>query len=294
MKRIVIVIAAALLAAGCGKKEAPPPQPTAAQQAAQQSSVMAHQHEGDAPDASPAAQQGVAPGTVVSQTVVYGNVDGRELKGYLTKPAESTGPLPGVLVFHEWWGLNDNIRSMADQLAAQGYEVLAADLYGGRAATTPDDAKSLMAAALGKPQDLSDNITAAYHYLKEGEGAGRIGTLGWCFGGSMSYLAGQALSGDVKATVIYYGFVNDHKDELAKLKAPVLGFFGGKDGGIPAATVEGFAKGLEAAGNKPQIKVYPEAGHAFANPSGKAYRKDDAEDAWKQTLEFLNKNLKGI
>jgi len=224
--------------------------------------------------------------------VTYGAAKGHALKGYFTRPAEAAEGLPGVIVFHEWWGLNDNIRAMADRLAAQGYLVLAADLYGGRQAEKPDQAQGLMQQALADGPAIDANIEAAYGWLKDQAKAGRIGTLGWCFGGSISFEAGQELSGRTAATVIYYGFVNDQADALAKLKAPVLGLFGGQDGGIPVATVQGFRKGLEAQGRHPLIHIYPDAGHAFANPSGKNYRKDDAEDAWKRTLEFLGRYLK--
>jgi len=259
----------------------------------QQADAMAAMHHDDAPVASPAAQQTLPAGTVVGQNLDYGSVGGKALQGYFVKPAKAAPGLPGVIVFHEWWGLNDNIRSMADQLAGQGYLVLAADLYGGRSADKPDAAQALMQSALSDMPAADANIQAAYDYLKNTAKAGRIGTLGWCFGGSMSFEAAQVLSGRTEATVIYYGFVNDRKEQLEKLKAPVLGFFGGQDGGIPVATVQGFQKELEALGQHPRIHIYPDAGHAFANPSGKNYRKADAEDAWKQTLAFLGEYLKG-
>lgn len=273
-------------AAWCGGAQA-----ASAAEAQQQAGAMAAMHHDDAPVASPAVQA-VLSGSVEGKTVTYGKFAGKDLNGYFARPAGAAGG-PGVIVFHEWWGLNDNIRRMADRLAAQGYLVLAADLYGGRSADQPDQAEALMQQAIAGGPDIDANIEAAYAYLKGTAKAGRIGTLGWCFGGSMSFEAGQALGGRSAATVIYYGFVNDHPDELARLKAPVLGFFGGKDGGIPVATVQGFQKGLEAQGRHPVIRIYPDAGHAFANPSGKNYRKDDAEDAWKRTLDFLAQYLKG-
>ena len=284
MKRAIYggVLALALC---CGGAQA------GAAEARQQADAMAAMHHDDAPVASPAALTPPA-GAVEGQEVSYGNVGGKPLKGYFVKPAKAARGLPGVIVFHEWWGLNDNIRRMADRLAAQGYLVLAADMYGGQSAEKPDQAEALMQQAIAGGPAIDANIEAAYGYLKDTAKAGKIGSLGWCFGGSMSLEAGEVLSGRSAATVIYYGFVNDHADELARLKAPVLGFFGGKDDGIPVATVQGFQKGLEAQGKHPLIRIYPDAGHAFANPSGKNYRKDDAEDAWKRTLDFLTQYLK--
>lgn len=277
-----LIAVAALAASGCKQKP---------DEAAQQTDAMAHQHADDAPVASPAAQQAVAPDAIESQDVQYGTLKGQPLKGYFVKPKNAQGTLPAVLVFHEWWGLNDNVRRMADQLAAKGYLVLAADMYFGHSAQTPDEARKLMAAALADGPILDRNIEAGYAYLKDTAHAGKLATLGWCFGGSMSYEAAQVLSGKVDATVIYYGFVNDKPDALKKLKAPVLGLFGGKDEGIPLASVTAFQKGLEALGQRPQIHIYPDAAHAFANPSGKSYDASAAESAWKYTLDFLAENL---
>lgn len=283
-----MLFAAAVISA-CNNKppEATPAAPTPAEQAAN----MAAQHAGDAPVASPAAQQSVAPDLIESQTVTYGTLKGQPLRGYFVKPAAATGTLPGVLVFHEWWGLNDNIRRMSDRLAAKGYAVLAADMYLGKTAQTPAEAQKLMQQALSDGPLLDRNIKDAYDYLKDTAKVGKLATLGWCFGGSMSFEAAQVLSGKTDATVIYYGFVNDRPEALKKMTAPVIGFFGGKDGNIPLSTVIGFQKGLEALGKRPQIHIYPDAGHAFANPSGKTYNARDADDAWKYSLDFLAENL---
>ena len=286
--RLVSTLAAATALLLCAANAA-----AAADSPQQQAGAMAAMHHDDAPVASPAAQQTVPAGSVEGKNLSYGSVNGKDLSGYFVKPAKAAPGLPGVIVFHEWWGLNDNIRSMADQLAAQGYLVLAVDMYGGHSADKPDAAQALMQSALSDGPAIDANIQAAYDYLKKTAGAGKLGTLGWCFGGSMSFEAAQVLSGRTEATVIYYGFVNDKKEQLERLKAPVLGFFGGQDDGIPAATVQGFQKELENLGQHPRIHIYPDAGHAFANPSGKNYRKADAEDAWKKTLAFLGKYLKG-
>jgi len=262
-----------------------------AAEAQRQADAMAAMHHDDAPVPSPAALTPPV-AAVTGQEVVYGKAKGQPVKGYFARPARASANLPGVILYHEWWGLNDNIRHMADRLAGEGYLVLAADLYGGHSAEQADQAQALMQQALSDGPAIDANIEAAYGYLKDTAKAAKIGTVGWCFGGSMSFEAGQVLGDRSAATVIYYGFVNDHADELSRLKAPVLGLFGGKDGGIPVATVQAFQKGLEAQGKHPLIHIYPEASHAFANPSGKSYRKDDAEDAWRRTLEFLARNLK--
>jgi len=260
-----------------------------------ESTAMSHEHSHDAPVASPAALREVPPDRVDASTVDYGVLNGKPVQGYFAKPTNTNknakAHLPGVILFHEWWGLNDNIRSMARQLADKGYYVLAADMYLGKSATTPQEAQGLMQTALADPALADRNIEAAYNYLKNTAKAGKIGTLGWCFGGKMSFEAGQVLSGKTDATVIYYGFVDDKAESLDKLTAPVLGIFGAKDTSIPVASAYAMQKGLEARGKRPQLRIYPDAGHAFANPSGKNYNEPDATDAWKHTLDFLAENL---
>jgi carboxymethylenebutenolidase len=283
----IALSAALLLAPGCSK---PPAEPTP--QDKDFAARMAQAHKTDAPTPSPAAE--VLPAVPVkSQNVAYGKVRGRDVSGYLAYPANTEGGLPGVLVFHEWWGLNANIKSMADQLAAQGYVVLAADLYGGRVAEQPDQAKELMTQALKDREAMGQNLRQAHAYLKDQIKATRVGTIGWCFGGGLSFETALLLPEQVDATVIYYGHVSSDPKELAPLKAPILGFFGAADQSIPVDSVRQFEQALKSLGKPVEIHVYDGAQHAFANPSGGNYKADAAADAWKRTLTFLAEHLKG-
>lgn len=253
---------------------------------------MAREHAKDAPAASPAAQAD-AGAPIRSQTVQYATVNGKPVNGYLAYPASAEGGLPAVLVFHEWWGLNDNIKSMANQLAAQGYVALAADLFGGRVADKPEVARTLLDQALADQDAQGQNLRQAHSYLREQIKATRVGTIGWCFGGGVSLEAGLALADHVDAVVIYYGHVASDPAELKALKAPVLGFFGGADQGIPVESVRAFEATLKQLGKSATIHVYEGAGHAFANPSGGSYKADAAADAWQKSLAFLAEHLKG-
>jgi carboxymethylenebutenolidase len=285
-RRLIAAVLIVLLGA-CGSKTEPESQPQDA------AARMAQEHKADTPAASPATES--QPATPIkSQTVKYGKVNGRDVEGYLAYPAAAEGGLPAVLVLHEWWGLNDNIRSMANQLAGQGYAVLAADLYGGKVADKPDAANALMEAALKDNDGTGANLRQAHAYLKEQIKATRVGTIGWCFGGAMSLRAALTVPEQVDATVIYYGFVGAFSaDELKKLKAPVLGLFGAADQGIPVDEVKKFEETLKAQGKSVQIQVYDGAAHAFANPSGGNYKPDAAADAWQKALAFLAEHLKG-
>ena len=248
----------------------------------------AHAH--DVPVPTPAATtRPVA--DVTGKTVSYGTVGGVPVEGYLVRPKQARGRLPGLIVIHEWWGLNDNVRDEAGRLAAEGYVVLAVDLYGGRLATQPPAAMKLSQELTANPGPAEENLRAAYKYLDKVERAPRIGTLGWCLGGRWSLRAALILPDQVDATVIYYGTVKVDEAELAKLRMPILGLFGSKDRVVPVATVTAFEATLQRLGKNADIHIYEGAEHAFANPSGTAYDPQAAEDAWRLTTAFLKEYL---
>jgi len=202
------------------------------------------------------------------------------------------GPFPALIVVHEWWGLNDWVKEQASKLADQGYVALAVDLYRGKVATTPDLAHELMR---GVPEDrASRDLRSAFDFLAAQPNVkkDRIGSIGWCMGGGYSLdvaLAEPALA----AAVINYGHLATDPASLGKINAPILGNFGGQDRGITPDDVKKFQQALHQLGKKADIKIYPDAGHAFENPNNtQGYRADDAADAWKRTLDFLASTLK--
>ncbi|HKK44253.1 MAG TPA: dienelactone hydrolase family protein [Balneolaceae bacterium] len=250
---------------------------------------MSDEHRGDTPiqNASVELKQETH---VTGNKVTYATVNGKEITGYLSKPDSAEGNLPGLIVIHEWWGLNDNIRMMTDRLAGEGYVALAVDLYNGKVAESPDSAGKY-ARAVNNDAAI-DNLKQAYNYLTEKRGVTNVGTIGWCFGGGWSLQTALALPDKVDATVIYYGHLVTDTDQLAKLKMPILGLFGAEDNGIPPKQVHAFESALNKAGVSNSIHIYDGAGHAFANPSGTRYQKDAAEDAWNKTVAFFADNLK--
>jgi carboxymethylenebutenolidase len=202
------------------------------------------------------------------------------------------GPFPGLVVIHEWWGLNDWVKEQASKLADQGYVALAVDLYRGKVATTPDMAHEIMR---GVPEDRAKrDLHAAVEFLKSQPNVkkDRIGAIGWCMGGG--YALDMALQEpDLAATVINYGHLATDPDSLKKINAPILGLFGAQDHGIPPTDVRKFGETLDQLGKKIDIKIYDDAGHAFENPNNKdGYRAADAADAWKRTVDFLALTLK--
>ncbi len=208
--------------------------------------------------------------------------------GYLARPADE-GTYPGIVMIHEWWGLNDNIQRMAEILATHGYSVLAVDLYDGEVATEPSRAQEL-SGNLDQQQAVA-NMQAAVDYLQDVENAPRVASLGWCFGGGQSL---QLALSDVSldATVIYYGSLVTEAAQLETINWPILGIFGEQDQVVPVESVESFKATLDELGITNEVHVYPGAGHAFANPSGDSFVPEAAADAWTKTLDFLKTHLK--
>ena len=222
----------------------------------------------------------------------YAKVGDKTIKGYLARSPQTKANAPAVLVFHEWWGLNDNIQKMTEKLAAEGYTALAVDLYEGQVADNPEDAMTLMKKASQNQKNFNSNVEQAYDYLKAKTKAGKIGTIGWCFGGTNSLNAALLLPQKIDATVIYYGAgIECDRDKLKVLEMPILGIFGELDKSISVAKVKQFEQTLKSLGKSVEIDIYPNADHAFANPSGTRYNATAAEDAWKKTIAFLKKNL---
>lgn len=207
--------------------------------------------------------------------------------GFYARPA-AEGTYPGVVMIHEWWGLNDHIKDMASKLAAEGYQVLAVDLFG-RVAATPEEARALTQAVI--PEKAVENLRAAAAFLRA-RGAAKVASLGWCFGGGQSLRL--ALSGEpLDATVIYYGQLVTDREALKAINWPVLGIFGSEDQSIKPETVREFDGALDALGVDNEVYVYPGVGHAFANPSNPNHAPAAALDAWMKTVDFLASRLKG-
>ena len=260
-----------------------------AQQAtpADDASRMLAMHAHDTPAASGAVHH--PRGEVVSDTVVYATVDGKPVRGFRSRPRDARKDAPAIILVHEWWGLNDNIRGMAAQYAGEGYVALAVDLYG-TVAPTPDSAAKLYRFVMENPEPARANLSGAIDFLRS-QGAKKVGTVGWCFGGHWSLEAGLVGGSRVQAVVMYYGQPITDPKQLEQLDAPLLGLFGSQDTGIPADSVKAMAAVLDRL-NKNETLQFFDAGHGFANPSGKNYNPEAADTAWKHALEFFAHYLK--
>ena len=252
--------------------------------------AMSREHAADTTEPSEAAK--LAPRRpIISERLPYADLNNELVYGHFAFPADMVEPLPAIIIIHEWWGLNDNVRAMADRLAGEGYIVLAVDLYGGEVAESPAGARQLMLSVVENPDQASENIRKAYDFVNTAAEAPKVGSLGWCFGGGWSLNTAMLFPDELDASVIYYGQVTDDEDKLRAINVPILGLFGADDTGISVESVQQFEAALERLRKNYDIQIYPGAGHAFANPTGRNYNAEVAEDAWRRTLEFLGHNL---
>lgn len=211
-------------------------------------------------------------------------------QGLLYLP-HSAGRHPGLIVIHEWWGLNDWIKHEAAGYAEQGYVTLAVDLYHGKVADTPDLAHEL---SRGLPQDQGvRDLTSALKWLaaRKDVDPSRVGAVGWCMGGGFAIQLAVAAP-NLKAVAVNYGALPTDKSALEQIHAAVLGNFGGRDRGITPESVHAFEAAMKSLGKPEDIRIYPDAGHAFENPNNTTgYRPADASDALMRIDRFFAQTL---
>ena len=231
-------------------------------------------------------------GSIVS----FQRPDGKTVQGYLAEPAASAGgkAAPAVVVIQEWWGLNDQIRGVADRLAAAGYQALVPDLYRGKATVEAEEAHHLMT-ALDFGDAASQDIRGAVQFLKAR--APKVGLTGFCMGGALTLLA-LTQSPEIDAGVVWYGCPPLEYIDASKLHAPLQGHWATQDEFFKIATVDALEEKLTGAGVSFDFHRYL-AHHAFANEtavgSGRIpatqYDPVWAQQAWDRTLRFFGKHL---
>jgi carboxymethylenebutenolidase len=214
------------------------------------------------------------------------------VKGHLAQP-DGNGPWPAVIVIQEWWGLDNQTKSIADRFAQTGYLAFAPDLYHGELAQLGDgDTATKLVQKYGPNAHL--DLQSLYDALKvHPDCSGKIGSVGFCFGGRMSLTL--SMSRPLNAVCTFYGGgMQTIFDQLKlNLKAPVLGFFGDNDQSIPVGTVEEFKKLLDEVGVEHEVIMYPNSGHAFFRDSDpNVYKPEAAKDAWERATKFFAKHLK--
>jgi len=211
-----------------------------------------------------------------------------KVTGFLAS-TEDPGRQRAVIAIHEWWGLNDWVREQAMNLAANGYIVLAVDLYRGRVTAKPSEARKLKY-HLREDRAIRD-LKAAFDYLaaRSDVDPTHISSIGWSMGGGLA-LQLAIHEPRLAACVVNYGSLPTKLGDIQKINAQVLGTFGSLDRGIPPDKVRVFEKCMNAAKKPVDIKIYDGTGHAFENPANTSgYRPEAATDAWLRTLTFFDR-----
>ena len=229
----------------------------------------------------------------MGQMIGFKRPDGASVQGYLAEP--KGGAAPGMVVIQEWWGLNDQIKGVADKLAAAGYRALVPDLYRGKVALEANEAEHLMT-NLNFGDAAGQDVRGAVQHLK-GTGSPKAGVTGFCMGGALTLLAAVNVP-ESDAAVCWYGFPPLEYIDPAKVKRPLLGHFATEDAPFPIAKVDELETKLRAAGVNFEFHRY-NAKHAFANETANStklpiveYNAEAAALAWRRTMEFLARHLK--
>ncbi len=210
--------------------------------------------------------------------------DGSACRGYLAGAGAGS---PGVVVIQEWWGLNDQIRGIADRFARAGYNALAPDLFQGRVTQAPDEASHLMN-GLDFAGATHQDIRGAVEHLKRM--GGKVATMGFCMGGALSIAAAVHVP-NIAAAVCFYGIPPREFADPARIRIPFQAHFASKDDWCTPAAADALEAAMRAAGNPPELYRY-EADHAFFNERrGEVYDAARANLAWERTLAFLATHL---
>ena len=208
--------------------------------------------------------------------------------GFLAVP-DSSGPWPGLLVVHEWWGINEDIRDICRRFAQEGFAAMAVDLYGGKSTSDPAEAMKLSNDL--QTGDAMKVVAGARTFLLAQEGVTeKVGVTGFCLGGAMAIAAACTVPG-LAAAVPFYGMPRADFVDFSAKRPPILGHYGSSDPIIDAARVRALAETATASGNRFEACFY-EAGHAFMRKADvAAYHAPSALLAWQRTIDFLRTEL---
>jgi carboxymethylenebutenolidase len=215
----------------------------------------------------------------MASMISFNRPDGQAVQGYLAEP-ESPAGAPSVVVLQEWWGLNDQIRGVADRLATAGYVALVPDLYRGQSTVEAEEAHHLTT-GLNFADAASQDIRGAAQYLQAR--GGKVGVTGFCMGGALTLLS-LTMVPELSAGVVFYGFPPLDYIDASKIKAPVMGHWATQDQAFDIKTVDALEEKLAAAGVKFSFHRYL-AHHAFANETAVGPRRigvTQYDAAWAQ------------
>lgn len=222
----------------------------------------------------------------MGEMVSFKRPDGRAGSGYLALPSRPEGA-PGVVVIQEWWGLQDQIKGVADRFAAAGFRALAPDLYQGRVTRDPTEASQLMS-SLDFVEAAQQDVRGAVKHLKAG--GGKVAVTGFCMGGAITLIAAVHVP-ECDAAVCFYGIPPEEAADPRSVRVPFQGHFANQDGWCTPKAVNLLEKGLASASAPSEIHRYP-AQHAFFNEQRPEVHDAAASAlAWERSIKFLRKHL---
>ncbi|MBU3539535.1 dienelactone hydrolase family protein [Polynucleobacter sp. UK-Gri1-W3] len=225
--------------------------------------------------------------------IQYARPDGKTVDGYLVEPTDKANA-PGVVVIQEWWGLDDEVKAVADRLAKAGYRALVPDLYRGKLALEANEAEHLMG-DLNFGDAAGQDIRGAVQYLKA-TGSAKVAVTGFCMGGALTILAACNVP-ELDGSVVWYGNPPLEYVNAGAITKPMLGHWALHDEFFPIAGVDQLEEKLKEAGVNYEFHRY-DTKHAFANPKSDSrglpplqYNAEAAKLAWERTLNFLQKYI---
>jgi carboxymethylenebutenolidase len=220
--------------------------------------------------------------------VTFTSKAGGQLGGALAEPA-GAGKVGGLVVIQEWHGITDQIKGKVERFAREGYLAIAPDLYHGQVAKNDEQAQKLMG-ELDFPRAVGEIGDAAAHLRAHARSNGKVGVLGYCMGGALSFMAAFHLEG-IACAVPFYGLPHVPPEKFAKVKTPIQAHFAKRDDWAKASVAEQVKSAVESGGGHMELFVY-DAGHAFMR-DGDPSKFDEAASkaAWPRVLEFLKKHL---
>lgn len=222
----------------------------------------------------------------MGQMVTFKRPDGGDTNGYLTTPVSNPNA-PAVVVIQEWWGLNDQIKSVGDRFAALGYRTLVPDLYKGKVALDVAEAKHMMT-NLNFGDAATQDVRGAVQYLKQS--SGKIGVVGFCMGGALTVLSAMYVK-EANACSSWYGFPPEQAGDVKTITTPLQLHLAEKDQSFTPEAGRAL-EGKLREGKVPFESYWYDAGHAFFNEKGPNYNADCSKLAWDRTSEFFAKHLK--
>jgi carboxymethylenebutenolidase len=230
--------------------------------------------------------------TVVRTSNVDLKINGDNAYAFVAEPDDNARH-PGIVLIQEWWGIEPHIRQLAQRLAAAGFVVAVPDLYHGKIATEPDEAQKMSMMIRGNVERAAKEIIGALDTVKVMPNVEpkKLGLMGFCVGGFMTYYVASRYP-DLGAVVPFYAAGYDPTpEEVAKVNAPVLAFYGSRDQSVPLEQVRKIERIYKQAGKDITVKVY-DAGHAFINPDHGMGNEKAAVEAWPLAVNFLKQHLK--